>query len=125
MIRDDVAEKRITILCQCAPYGSSAARESLDVCLAASVYVAKLQVIFTGDGVWQLVRGQDTRGGTEKQHDKLLASFPLYDIEAVFADRDSLSERGLEESMLVEGITIIDRNQLTHELSNADQVLSL
>ncbi len=121
----ELTQKNIVILCQQPPYGSATAREGIELCLAASVYLSELKVVFTGDGVWQLVRGQDTTNSGNKQHDKLLAAFPLYDIDLVYADQSALDARELSPGNLIDGVTAISAEELAAILANAEQVLSL
>jgi len=41
-----------------APYGNSLAKESLDALLASGVFEQEVSALFTGDGVWQLIKDQ-------------------------------------------------------------------
>ena len=49
---------QLTYLFRSAPHGSAAGREGVDALLAASAYCEDISVIFVGDGVYQLLNGQ-------------------------------------------------------------------
>ena len=66
-----------------SPYGSSLARASLDVALAAAAFEQPVKLLFMGDGVLQLLPEQDSRAIGQKNIGRLLSSLPLYDIDMV------------------------------------------
>ncbi len=70
--------KRILIICRKAPYGNSLANAALNVALATSVFDQTLALLFMGDGVWQLMPGQDSMGIAHKNLSKQLSALPLY-----------------------------------------------
>ena len=45
-----------------APYGTIYALESLEVVLIGAAFEQDVSVAFVGDGVYQLTKGQDTKG---------------------------------------------------------------
>ena len=71
------------------PYSSSLARASLEVALAAAAFDQKVDLLFLGDGVLQLLPGQDSKALGRKNQERTLASLPLYDIDQVYVDADA------------------------------------
>ena len=51
---------QLTYVFRSAPHGSSSGREGVDALLAASAYCEDISVLFIGDGVYQLIAGQQT-----------------------------------------------------------------
>jgi len=54
--------KRFLYVNRRAPYGSIYALESLEVVLIGAAFEQDVSLAFLGDGVYQLTKGQDTRG---------------------------------------------------------------
>lgn len=88
--------KSFLIVCRTPPYGTSRARDALDMALAMAAFDQQVALLFLGDGVLQLI---DTQGGSaigQKTHDKQLSALPLYDVDALYADAHALRERGID-----------------------------
>ncbi len=93
--------KRFLLVCRTAPYGAARAREALDMALAAAAFDQDVGLLFLGDGVWQLVRGQNPEAIGQKAFDKQLGSLPLYSIDRLYVDAQALDERALAPEDLV------------------------
>jgi tRNA 2-thiouridine synthesizing protein C len=115
---------QLTYLFRSAPHGSASGREGVDALLAASAYCEDISVLFIGDGVYQLIAGQQTGDILSKDYSPMLKLFDLYDIEQVYVCSDSLAERGLAQADLVidaESLSVVD---MQAQLHRADKVLS-
>lgn len=115
---------QLTYLFRSAPHGSASGREGVDALLAASAYCEDISVLFIGDGVYQLIDGQQTGNILSKDYSPMLKLFDLYDIEQVYVCSDSLAERGLAQADLVidaESLSVVD---MQAQLHRADKVLS-
>ncbi|WP_407832524.1 sulfurtransferase complex subunit TusC [Vibrio rotiferianus] len=115
---------QLTYLFRSAPHGSNAGREGVDALLAASAYCEDITVLFFGDGVYQLLLGQDPTGILSKDYAPMLKLFDLYDIEQVFVCADSLAERGLAQADLVIDAEVLRTEQFKDKLQQADKLLS-
>ena len=117
--------KKIAITLRQAPYGNSLAHEALDVILASSVYEQEISVFFIGDGVFQLVKEQQSEQISQKSIEKRLAAFEIYDINNLFVCSTSLQERQLaKEDLSIETAQIVDQDKLTSLLHSQDNLLS-
>ncbi len=92
----DADRKRTLFVIRHSPYGSGLARASIDAALAGAVFEQPVELLFLGDGVLQLLPGQDSARLGIKNVGKLLASLPLYDIESVYVDADSARRYGID-----------------------------
>ena len=88
-------KKSVLIINQAAPYGSSHARESLDVALTCSIFEMPVSLLFIGDGLFQLLSGQSPDTLNMKKHEAMLSALPMYDIEQVFVTDEDLRANGL------------------------------
>lgn len=82
-----------------SPYGSSLARSALDIVLAAGAFEQSISVLLCGDGVLQLVPQQNGAALGTKTLSKQLASLPLYDIENVYAEAESIDRYNIDISL--------------------------
>ncbi len=97
------------------PHGAIYSYEGLEVVLIAAAYEQDISILFTGDGVFALVKTQDTSELGIKGFVKTYRSLADYEVEKVYVDEQSLKERGLTQDDLIIGT----------ELKNADEVHSL
>lgn len=81
-------------------YGSSNAREALDLSLASANFTS-VAVLFMADGVTQLLKEQAPSHILQRDHAKTLKLFSLYDVEDVFVSRDDLENIDLKEEELL------------------------
>jgi tRNA 2-thiouridine synthesizing protein C len=93
--------KRILFLLRQAPYRTGHALEALETALVAGVFDQRVSVLFLGDGVWQLVSGQDGSAVGRRTVGKVLQALPEYDVSEIFACAESLRQRGLSADDLV------------------------
>ncbi|MCG6437673.1 sulfurtransferase complex subunit TusC [Vibrio parahaemolyticus] len=115
---------QLTYLFRSAPHGSAAGREGVDALLAASAYCEDITVIFIGDGVYQLLLGQEPSGILSKDYAPMLKLFDLYDIEQVFVCSESLAQRGLAQADLVIDTQALSLEQVKEKLQQAGKLLS-
>ncbi|MDA0150509.1 sulfurtransferase complex subunit TusC [Vibrio sp. LaRot3] len=115
---------QLTYLFRTAPHGVSNGREGIDALLAASAYCEDITVIFFGDGVYQLLQGQQPQGILSKDYAPMLKLFDLYDIEQVFVCEQSLAERGLSQADLVIDAERASLDSLKQKLAKAGKLLS-
>lgn len=92
---------RIGFVFRQAPHGHAGGREGLDAVLACSALTDELAVFFIGDGVYQLLAGQQPAAVLSRDHATTFRLFSLYDIERVYVCADSLAARGLTVEQLL------------------------
>lgn len=93
--------KKFMYLNRKAPYGTIYAWESLEVVLIGAAFGQDVRLMFVDDGVYQLVKGQDTTGIGMKNFSPTYRTLGDYEVKSVFVDRDSLEARGLTQDDLV------------------------
>lgn len=108
-----------------SPYHSPLAREALDMALAFAAFDQHIQLLFSGDGVYQLVKGQNTQNAGVKNISKTLDALAMYDINDVYVCHDALSRRGLTLADLSLPAKALDAAAISQLLHQADKVVSL
>ena len=116
--------KRILIICRQAPYGSSLAREAIDLALAISIFEQKLSILFFGDGVLQLLKDQQSLALNMKNHGNVISAFPLYDINDIYIDQRALSVRKITEHDLLLTGKILSTEKIANLIDQYDVVLN-
>ena len=106
-----------------APYGSYYGKDALDIALIFGSYEQKVSLFFQGDGVYQLIAGQDGSLLTMKDYLKTFAAFEFYDIEHVYICQQSLHIRQLCPSFHIADVKILDIADFNEVLNQHQHVL--
>jgi tRNA 2-thiouridine synthesizing protein C len=94
----DSGNKTVLLVLRHSPYGSSLAKAAVDVALATAAFSQAVDLLFLGDGVLQLLPGQDSRALGMKNVGRQLASLPLYDINRVYVDAQAVTRYNMDLS---------------------------
>jgi len=89
--------KRVAFVFTQGPHGGTGGREGLDALLATSALSEDLGVFFIGDGVLQLLPGQQPEKILARNYIATFGVLPLYDVEQCYLCQASLQERGLSQ----------------------------
>lgn len=107
-----------------APYGTIYALESLEVVLITATFDQDVSLVFMDDGVYELARGQQTKGIGIKNFSPSYRALEGYDIEKLYVDQTSLTQRGLTEADLLVPVEVLDDQQMGALMAQQDVVLS-
>jgi len=107
-----------------APYGTIYALESLEVVLITATFDQDVSLVFMDDGVYQLMKGQDTTGIGIKNHSKTYRALEGYDVEKLFVERESLEARGLSEDDLIVDVEVLSSDEMAGLMAEQDVIYS-
>ena len=107
-----------------APYGTIYALESLEVVLIGAAFEQDVSLAFVGDGVYQLAKGQDTKGLQVKNFSPAFRALEDYDVTKLYVDKEALEVRGLKESDLVVPVEVVSAQRMTEIMEGQDVILS-
>ena len=107
-----------------APYGTIYALESLEVVLIAATFDQDVSLAFVDDGVYELVKGQDTKATGIKNHSKTYRALEGYDVEKLYVERESLDARGLAEDDLLVDVKVLSSAEMAALMAEQEVVLS-
>ena len=116
--------KKFMFVNRSAPYGTIYALESLEVVLISAAFDQDVSLAFVDDGVWQLTRGQQTKGIGLKNFSPTYRALDGYDVEKLYVERESLEARGLSEDDLIVDVTVLSSGELGRLMDEQDVVLS-
>ncbi len=106
-----------------APYGSVYALEGLEVVLISAAFDQDVSLAFLDDGVYQLVRGQDTKGIETKNFSPTYRALEDYDIDKLYVERESLESRGLTPEDLLVPVKVVSAAELAKLMDESDVVI--
>lgn len=107
-----------------APYGTIYALESLEVVLITATFDQDVSLVFIDDGVFELVKGQQTKDIGIKNFSPSYRALDGYDVEKLYVDQESLSARGLSEKDLLVPVEVLDAEQMGQLMQQQDVILS-
>ncbi|MEM8845116.1 MAG: sulfurtransferase complex subunit TusC [Pseudomonadota bacterium] len=134
----DQVIKKFMYMNRKAPYGTIYALESLEVVLIAAAFDQDVSLVFADDGVYQLMKGQDTDEIGMKNFSPTYSALGDYDIKKIYIEKESLEERGLSLEDLQElkyededddwaekdSIILVSRDELAEVIDQQDVVFS-
>jgi tRNA 2-thiouridine synthesizing protein C len=82
-----------------APYGTVYALESLEVVLITAAFDQDVSLVFMDDGVFQLKKGQQTKGIENKNFSPTYRALDGYDIEKLYVEEEVMSRTELGKLM--------------------------
>jgi tRNA 2-thiouridine synthesizing protein C len=107
-----------------APYGTIYALEGLEVVLISAAFDQDVSLAFLDDGVYQLVKGQQTKGIDVKNFSPTYRALEGYDIEKLYVEREALEARGLSEDQLIVPVEVMGRDELVRRMEEQDVVIA-
>jgi tRNA 2-thiouridine synthesizing protein C len=116
--------KRFLYVNRKAPYGTIYALESLEVVLIGAAFEQDVSLAFVGDGVYQLTRGQDTKGLEMKNFSPTFRALEDYDVTKLYVEQEALQARGLSESDLVVPVQVVNAKRMAEIMEEQDVILS-
>ena len=107
-----------------APYGTIYALESLEVVLIGAAFDQDVSVAFLGDGVYQLAKGQNTKGIGMKNFSPTYRALEDYDVTKLYVEQEALDARGLSVDDLVVPVEAVGPQRLSEIMEDQDVILS-
>jgi tRNA 2-thiouridine synthesizing protein C len=107
-----------------APYGTVYALEGLEVVLISAAFDQDVSLAFLDDGVYQLLRGQDTKAIEAKNFSPTYRALEDYDVEKLYVERESLEARGLTGADLLVEAKVVPRAEMAALMDASDVLIS-
>jgi len=115
--------KQFLFILRHAPHGTSYGKEGLDAILMASAF-APTAVLLLGDGIFQLMRDQQTEALGVKNFAAAFAALAQYDVSEVYVSARDLAERGLNDEQLAIPVTPLDDSAIRELIHSREMILS-
>lgn len=135
---DTDVKKKFMFVNRKAPYGTIYALEALEVVLISAAFEQNVSLAFLDDGVYQLMKGQNTTGIGMKNFSPTYKALGDYEVRSLYVEQESLDERGLTPDDLMEIvyedededyaekplIRIVSRSELSEVMAQQDVLLN-
>ncbi len=106
-----------------APYGTVYALEGLEVVLISAAFSQDVSMAFLDDGVYELVKGQQTKAIGMKNFSPTYRALDGYDVEKLYVEKESLEARGLSEENLIVPVQVLTSSALGELMQQQDVVI--
>jgi len=106
-----------------APFSYCSGKESLDLALIFSSFEQRVSLFFQGDGVYQLIKDQDSTYISVKNYLKTFSAFEFYDIEDIYICQQSLLERQLSADFHIDNVQVLSPNDFSQALRSHQHIL--
>lgn len=121
-----------------APYGTVYALEGLEVVLIGAAFEQDVSMAFIDDGVYQLIKGQDTGEVGMKNFSPTYKALGDYEVTKLYVEKESLETRGLTEDDLMPlvwedededwaekpSINMVSRSEMADLMASQDVILN-
>ena len=107
-----------------APYGTVYALEGLEVVLITAAFDQDVSMVFVDDGVFQIKKDQETSGVNMKNFSPTYRALEGYEVEKVYAEKESLEARGMKEEDLVIPVEILNSDEIAELMDSQDVIVS-
>lgn len=107
-----------------APYGTVYALEALEVVLISAAFDQDVSMVFVDDGIYELVKGQNTKATGMRNFSPAYRALEGYDIEKLYVDGESLEARGLTTENLLVPVEVLNTAQMAELMDQQDIVIS-
>ena len=121
-----MAEKeksKIMFLMRKAAHGSIYAYEGLEAILIMGAFEQEISVAFIDDGVFVLKKEQDTKPLGVKEFSRTFKTLEDFDITNIYADRESLEQRGLTAHDLIIPVKVMEAGEIAKLMEGQDVLL--
>jgi len=116
--------KKFMFINRKAPYGTVYALEGLEVVLISAAFDQDVSLTFADDGVYQLRKGQHTKGIDVKNFSPTYRALEGYDIEKLYVEKESLDARGLTKDDLLVPVEVLTSAEIGALMDEQDVVIS-
>lgn len=107
-----------------APHGTIYAQESLEVVLVGAAFDQDVSIVFMDDGVYQILKDQDTSAIGTKNFSKTFRALEMYDVEKLYVEKESMQARGISEDDLNVPVEVKSSEEIGRLMDQHDVILS-
>jgi tRNA 2-thiouridine synthesizing protein C len=116
-------EKSLAIVNASAPFSQANAKDSLDIALIFGSYEQAVSLYFQGDGVYQLIAGQQPENIQQKDFLKTFAALEFYDIDNIYICQSSLEQRNLSTHFCIDNVQVLNCDEFAISLHQHQTIL--
>jgi len=115
---------KTNIIVSHAAFQGAEFKEAVDLALVAAAFDQDITLIFIQQGIYNLIKGQNADALNDKTHTDILTGLEFYDIEKLWVERESLDQTGLLVENLIDGVSIIEQQQINQSNQQANHLVN-
>ncbi|RLA23208.1 MAG: sulfurtransferase complex subunit TusC [Gammaproteobacteria bacterium] len=116
--------KSFLFVMQIDAYDGLKIQEVLDQVLITAAFDQQVSLLLLDDAVYHLLKNQGSGLVGSKDISAIYRSLQIYDIEQIYVEQESLSQRGLNQEQLLIPVTLLSRQKVATTLNSFDHILS-
>ena len=116
--------KRMLVLLRKPPHGSIFGQEALEAVLVAGAFEQDVTLLLMGDGVLNLLPGQQADLLEHRDLLTMFASLKEYDVRHIVVQESALQQRGLGSADLAMKVDVLDDQRIAKLIDAQDVVIS-
>lgn len=116
--------KKILFVLRKPPHSGAYAQELLDIIMTVAAFDQETSVLLLDKAVFQIKKQQNPESAGLKDTAAIFKALPLYNINAIYVESESLEEQGLTVESLDEAVQAIPRNKVPELMKQFDLLLS-
>jgi tRNA 2-thiouridine synthesizing protein C len=116
--------KKILFVLRKPPHSGAYAQELLDIIMTVAAFDQETSVLLLDKAVFQIKKQQNPESAGLKDTAAIFKALPLYNINAIYVESESLEEQGLTVESLDEAVQAIPRNKVPELMKQFDVLLS-
>ena len=120
---DEEVVKKITHVMRRAPHGTIYTYEGLEMILVMAAFEQDISVVFIDDGVYSIVKGQETDEIGIKGFANTYRALDGYDVEKLYVDQTSMEERGLTEDDFLVDVEVLSSEDIGKMMNEQDVII--
>jgi len=105
-------------------HGNVRAQEFLDIALMAAAFDQRVVLLFEGEGVLALLKGQQVKEMGLKNVTPILSALPIYDINEILVEQESMKRWNIDETRLLIPVKVVAQADIKQQMNSADHVFS-
>ncbi|OGG95407.1 MAG: sulfurtransferase TusC [Candidatus Lambdaproteobacteria bacterium RIFOXYD2_FULL_50_16] len=115
--------KKIMHVVRRPPHGTIYPYEGLEMVLIMAAYDQEISMAFIGDGLFCLLKDQDTTKLEIKGFMKTLGVLEDYDVEQIYVDSKSMAERGLTPDDFCIAVEVLEPDEMGQKMAEQDCII--
>ena len=116
--------KKYLFVLRRAAHSGTYVQETLDVILTTAAFDQRVSILLLDDGVFQLKENQQLINSKSKDTCAIFNALALYDVNDIYIEEESLSERGINTKNLTLAVEIVKRTEVENLYQNFDIIYS-
>ncbi|TQV86499.1 sulfurtransferase complex subunit TusC [Aliikangiella coralliicola] len=111
------------IIIKSPPFSAIDGKEGIDLALVCAAFDQQVNLIFVEQGIFHLIKSQDSNCIDDKLHDKQLNAIEFYDIDKIYVESESLEKFHLTEKHLLSHVDCLPSSDIKTLCHSANQTV--